>query len=90
MRRLAQREHGNRQGFSQGSKNRFGLLRFRVADTQLGDARLLLQVLDAQSGSIARGGLQVLRIAVDTTSEAPVTLQDLLGRAAHDLVARLP
>lgn len=90
MRRLAQRGHGNRQGFSQGSKNRFGLLGFRVADTQLGDARLLLQVLDAQSGSIARGGLQELRIAVDTTSEAPVTLQDLLGRAARDLVARLP
>jgi hypothetical protein len=78
------------QGFSQGSKNRFGLLGFRVADTQLGDVRLLLQVWDAQRGSIAWEGLQELRIAVDTTSEEPITLRQLLERAARDLVARLP
>ena len=78
------------QGFSQGSKNRFGLLGFRVVDTQLGDVRLLLQVWDAQRGSIAWEGLQELRIAVDTTSEEPVTLRELLERTAHDLVARLP
>lgn len=78
------------QGFSQGSKNRFGLLGFRVVDTQLGDVRLLLQIWDAQRGSIAWEGLQELRIAVDTTSEEPVTLRELLERTTHDLVARLP
>ncbi len=78
------------QGFNQGSKNRFGLLGLRVVDTQLGDVRLLLQVWDAQRGSIAWEGLQELRIAVDTTSEEPVTLRELLERTAHDLVARLP
>jgi hypothetical protein len=78
------------QGFSQGSKNRFGLLGLRVVDTQLGDVRLLLQVWDTRRGAIAWEGLQELRIAVDTTSEQPVTLHTLLERAAHDLVARLP
>ena len=78
------------QGFRQDSKNRFGLLGFRVVDTQLGDVRLLLQVWDAQRGSIAWEGLQELRIAVETTSEEPITLQALLERSAHDLVAKLP
>lgn len=78
------------QGFSQGSKNRFGLLGFRVVDTQLGDVRLLLQIWDAQRGAIAWEGLQELRITVDTTSDEPITLRELLERSAHDLVARLP
>jgi hypothetical protein len=53
-------------------------------------AQLKLQVWDAQRGSIAWEDLQELRIAVDTTSEEPVTLRELLERTAHDLVARLP
>ena len=51
---------------------------------------VLLQIWDAQRGSIAWEGLQELRIAIDTTSEEPVTLRELLERTAHDLVARLP
>jgi hypothetical protein len=78
------------QGFSQGSKGRFGLLGLRIAETQYGDVRLLLQVWDAQRGSIAWEGLQELRIAVDTTTEQPITLRDLLERTAHDLIAKLP
>ena len=78
------------QGFHQDSKNRFGFLGFRLVDTQLGDLRLLLQVWDAQRGSIAWEGLQELRIAVETTSEEPITLQALLERSARDLVAKLP
>jgi hypothetical protein len=78
------------QGFSQGSKNRFGLLGFRVVETQVGDVRLLLQVWDTRRGAIAWEGLQELRIAVDTTSEEPITLRELLERTAHDLVAKLP
>lgn len=78
------------QGFSQSSKNRFGLLGLRLVDTQLGDVRLLLQIWDTRRGSIAWEGLQELRIATDTTSEQPITLRALLERAAHDLIAKLP
>ena len=78
------------QGFSQGSKNRFGLLGFRVVDTQLGDLRLLLQVWDAQRGTIAWEGLQELRITIDTTSDEPITLRELIERSARDLVTQLP
>jgi len=80
----------NLQSFSQSSKNRLGVLGLRIVDTQLGDLRLLMQVWDARTGRIAWVGLQELRIATDTTSEQPVTLQALLARAAHDLVAKLP
>jgi hypothetical protein len=31
-----------------------------------------------------------LRIAMDSTSEEPVTLRDLLERSAQELVAKLP
>ena len=78
------------QGFSQGSKGRFGLLGFRVMETLYGDVRLFLQIWDARDGTIAWEGMQELRIAMDSTSEEPVTLRDLLERSAHDLVARLP
>jgi hypothetical protein len=78
------------QGFSQGSKNRFGVFGLRLVDTQLGDVRLLLQIWDVRRGAIAWEGLQELRIAVDTTSDEPITLRALLERTAHDLVAKLP
>ena len=78
------------QGFTQGSKGRFGLLGLRVVETMYGDVRLYLQVWDSRTGAIAWEGMQELRIAMDSTREEPVTLSNLLERSAHDLVARLP
>lgn len=78
------------QGFSQGAKNRFGLLGLRLVETQYADVRLFLQVWDARDGSIAWEAMQELRIALDTTTEEPVMLRKLLERSARDLVARLP
>jgi hypothetical protein len=78
------------QGFGQGSKGRFGVLGFRVSETLYGDVRLYLQIWDSRDGSIAWEGMQELRIAMDSTSEEPVTLRELLERSAQDLVTKLP
>ena len=78
------------QGFSQGSKNRFGLLGLRLVETQYADVRVFLQIWDSLDGSIAWEAMQELRISLDTTTDEPVMLRDLLERSARDLVARLP
>ncbi len=78
------------QGFSQGSKNRFGLLGLRLVETQYADVRVFLQIWDSLDGSIAWEAMQELRISLDTTSDEPVMLRELLERSARDLVARLP
>jgi hypothetical protein len=78
------------QGFSQSSKNRFGLLGLRLVETQYADVRVFLQIWDSRDGSIAWEAMQELRISLDTTSEQPVMLRQLLERTAHDLIARLP
>jgi hypothetical protein len=78
------------QGFSQGSKGRFGVLGFRVSETVIGDVRLYLQIWDARDGTIAWEGTQELRIATDSTTQEPVSLRDLVERSAKDLVAKLP
>lgn len=78
------------QGFSQSAKNRLGILGLRVMDTQLGDVRLYFQIWDSRDGAIAWEGMQELRVAVDTTTERPVTLRALLERTAHDLIAKVP
>ena len=78
------------QGFSQGAKNRFGILGLRVVETQYADVRLFLQIWDSRDGSIAWEAMQELRIAMESTSEEPVMLRTLLERCARDLVARLP
>jgi hypothetical protein len=78
------------QGFGQGSKGRFGVFGFRVSETLYGDVRLYLQIWDSRDGSITWEGMQELRIAMDSTSEEPVTLRELLERSAQDLVTKLP
>jgi hypothetical protein len=78
------------QGFSQASKGRFGLFGFRVSETLIGDLRVYFQVWDSEDGSIVWEGMQELRIAMDSTTDEPVTLRDLVERSAHDIVAKLP
>ena len=78
------------QGFTQSSKNRFGLLGFRVVETQIGDVRLFFQIWDARDGTIAWEGMQELRISLDSVTDEPVMLRTLLERTALDLIATLP
>jgi hypothetical protein len=78
------------QGFGQGSKGRFGFLGLRISETLYGDVRLYLQIWDSRDGSIVWEGMQELRIAMDSTTEEPVTLRDLLEHSAQELLAKLP
>ena len=78
------------QGFGQNAKTRWGVLGFRVIETQYADARVFLQIWDAREGSIAWEAMQELRIATEALSEEPVTLRTLLERTARDMIARLP
>jgi hypothetical protein len=78
------------QGFSQGAKDRFGVLGLRLVETQYADVRVFVQIWDSRDGSIAWEAMQELRISLDTTRDAPVNLRELLERSARDLIARLP
>lgn len=78
------------QRFEQGAKDRFGMLGFRIIETQYAHLRLFLQVWDSVDGSIAWEGVQEMRMAEDTLTEEPVMQRRILERTARDLVARLP
>jgi DUF971 family protein len=78
------------QGFSQGAKNRFGILGLRLVETQYADVRLFFQIWDSHDGTIAWEAMQELRIAFDTMSEEPVMLRKILEHSARDLIAKLP
>jgi hypothetical protein len=78
------------QGFTQGSKSRFGLFGFRLIETQYADLRVFFQVWDSRDGSIAWGAMQELRITRETTTEEPVMLRNVLEHSAQELVTKLP
>jgi hypothetical protein len=78
------------QGFTQSSKNRLGLLGFRLIETQIGDVRLFFQIWDTSNGTIAWEGMQELRISLDSITDEPVMMRALLERTAQDLIATLP
>lgn len=78
------------QGFEQGSRDRFGLLGFRLLETKYAHIRLFLQIWDSRDSTIVWESMQELRQATDTMTEEPVTLRAVLERTAQDLVARLP
>ena len=78
------------QGFEQGSRDRFGLLGFRIMETKYAHIRVFLQIWDSRDSTIVWEGMQELRQATDTMTEEPVTLRAGLVRTAEDLVARLP
>jgi DUF971 family protein len=78
------------QAFSQGSKERFGALGFRIVETQFAHIRLFFQIWDSTDGTIAWEGTLEMRMAVERVSEEPVMQSIVLERAAHDLLAKLP
>ena len=78
------------QGFSQGSKSRFGFLGLRIVETQHADVRLFLTIWDSQDGSIAWEAMQELRVARESMTEKPLMLRQVLEHSARELIARLP
>ena len=78
------------QGFSQGDKNRIQFFGVRLVETQEATLRLFLQIWDASDGTIAWEGVEELRRSRDTFIQDPVTLQDIMKRAAAEMIERLP
>ena len=78
------------QGFSQGAKERFGTLGFRIVETQYAHVRLFFQIWDSRDGTIAWEGMQEMRISHESVTEEPVMLRTVLERTAQDLIAKLP
>lgn len=82
--------HLKLQRFSQGEKERFGALGFRIVETRFANIRLFFQVWDSEDGTIAWEGMQETNYAHDTVSENAVTLRTVMEHTAQNLVARLP
>ena len=78
------------QSFGQHSRDRLGLLGLRVVETKRGTVRLFMQIWDSMDGSVAWEATQELHYAFDTITEEQMTLKTVVGRAAQDLVAKLP
>ncbi len=78
------------QGFGQSAKERFGIFGLRIVETKTARVRLFFQIWDSRDGSVAWEATQELHYSYDTTSEEPLTLPKVVGRAAEDLVSKLP
>ncbi|MBU1237970.1 MAG: hypothetical protein KJ634_13735 [Gammaproteobacteria bacterium] len=77
-------------GFAQQSKNRWGMLGFRIFDTQITNLRLFVQLWDGEDGAIVWEGAAETTSAYDSVSEETVTFRSAVERAAHELVRHLP
>ena len=78
------------QGFDQNDKNRVQFFGVRLVETQEATLRLFLQIWDASDGTIVWEGVEELRRSVDTFTQNPVTLQDMMKLAAKEMIDRLP
>jgi hypothetical protein len=78
------------QSFGQGSRERFGMFGFRLVETKTAGMRLFFQIWDCSDGTVAWEAAQELHYAYDTVTEEQLTLPKVAGRAAQDLVAKLP
>lgn len=78
------------QGFGQSSSGRWGTMGFRVVETRSAHVRLFFQIWDSTDGSVAWEATQELHYSYDTLSERQLTLPKVVGRAAEDLVSKLP
>jgi len=78
------------QGFGQSSAGRWGTMGFRIVETKSAHVRLFFQIWDSTDGSVAWEATQELHYSHDTLSERQLTLPRVVGRAAEDLVSKLP
>lgn len=78
------------QGFGQNAKERFGVFGLRIGETKSAAVRLFLQVWDSRDGKMAWEALEEVQYSYDTVTEEQLTLPQVVGRAAKDLIAKLP
>jgi len=78
------------QGFGQSAKERFGIFGLRIVETKTSSVRLFFQVWDSEKGTVAWEATEELHYSYDTLTEEQLTLPKVVGRAAEDLIAKLP
>lgn len=78
------------QSFGQSSRERFGMFGFRILETKTAGVRLFFQIWDSRDGTVAWEAAQELHYSYDTFTEEQLTLPTVVGRAAQDLVSKLP
>jgi hypothetical protein len=78
------------QSFGQTAKERFGIFGLRIVETKTGGVRLFFQIWDSRDGTVAWEATQELHYSYDTVTERQLTLPTVVGRAAQELVAKLP
>ncbi|RPI46171.1 MAG: hypothetical protein EHM59_08165 [Betaproteobacteria bacterium] len=78
------------QSFGQKAKERFGIFGLRIVETKTSGVRLFFQIWDSEDGTVAWEATQELHYSYDTVTERQPTLPTVVGRAAQDLVAKLP
>jgi hypothetical protein len=78
------------QEFSEGAKERFGTMGFRIVETRLARVRIFLQIWDSRDGSIVWEGMEEIVYSHERINEEPVTFQRAADHAAQYLTRRLP
>jgi hypothetical protein len=77
-------------GFKQDSKGRLSFFGLRIVGTKNARIRLFFQIWNSEQGNIAWEGVEELNYAVDSLSEDPITLREILEVSARKLISRLP
>jgi len=78
------------QNFGQTQKDRFSILGLRLIETKTADVRLFFQIWDSKDGGVVWEATQELHFAQETMTEQQLTLNEVVSRAAQELVAKLP
>jgi hypothetical protein len=78
------------QGFEQTGKDRLTIFGLRIIETKASSVRLFFQIWDTRDGTVTWEATQELHVAYDTITEEPLTFQEVVGRAAQELVSKLP
>ena len=77
-------------GFTQRSRNRFGVFGLRMIQTNSATVRIFFQLWDSSNGAISWESAAELSWAEEKILEDPVTLQTIMIRAAKDIAENLP
>lgn len=76
--------------FEQSENKRFGIAGLRLLDTKLASIRVSWQIWDSTTGMIAWEGSDEIHYAYDTGRERPVSFGFVAGKAAANLIAKIP
>jgi len=76
--------------FQSESSRRLGLFGFRLVTTRIATLRVVYQIWDTQTASIAWEANQELTLAFDTVKEEVVTFESMVNKVARELIAQMP